>query len=88
VTKNRQKATLTFYWIGISMSVLCVALACMRNTELLGRFEHTGFPLSWAAGLMAILAFLASEYCDPVPARQPVPAELPESLSWQNEFAD
>lgn len=88
MSANRQILNSTLYWMGIVMSALCVALTCARNTELVLRFEHTGFPLSWAAGLMAIVAFLAAEYCDPVPALQPVRAELPDSLPWENEFAD
>jgi hypothetical protein len=88
MSANRQRTTVTLYWMGIIRSVLCVALTCMRNTELVGRFEHAGFPLSWAAGVMAIIAFLAAEYCEPVPARQPVPVEVSQSLPWENEFAD
>ncbi len=92
-TMVQQKWTTTFYWIGIAMSVLCVAAASARNTELVGRFEHGSFPLSWAAGLIAIVAFLASEYFHPAPpakdrtVRQ-VPAQLSESLPWKSEFAD
>jgi len=88
MSANRQRTTFTLYWMGITMSVLCVALTCMRNTEPVGRFEHAGFPLSWAAGVMAIIAFLAAEYCEPVPARQPAPVEVSQSLPWENEFAD
>jgi hypothetical protein len=92
-TAVQQKWAATFYWIGIAMSVLCVATASARNTELLGRFEHGSFPLSWAAGLIAIAAFLASEYFHPAaPAKKRAerrfPTELPESLPWETEFAD
>jgi len=81
------------YWIGITMSVLCVALTCARNTKALVRFEHTGFPWSWAAGLIAILAFVIWEYCSPAPlvrrrSARSVATEVPESLRWENEFAD
>jgi hypothetical protein len=89
----QQKLTDTFYWFGMAMSVLCIAVAWARNTELVGRFEYANFPLSWALGVIAILAFLASEYCDRVsPAEnrsaQRVPETLPESSVWETEFVD
>jgi hypothetical protein len=89
----QQKLADTFYWAGMAMSVTCIALAWSRNTELVGRFEHASFPLSWAAGIIAILAFLAAEYCHPAPpakergARR-APEMLPENLPWETEFAD
>jgi hypothetical protein len=85
--------TTLFYWIGAIMSVLCIALAWTRNTELVARFDQRGFPLAWAAGAIAILALLASEYCHPAPpaksrVRRPVPETPRESLAWETEFAD
>jgi hypothetical protein len=88
----QQRVTDTFYWIGMAMSVLCIGLESARNTELVWRLEHANFPLSWAVGLMAILAFLASEYWYPAPSKvratRDVPAEVSESLPWETEFAD
>jgi L-asparagine transporter-like permease len=88
----REKFTGAFSWIGITMSVLCVALAAAGNTALAGRFNPAGFPVSWAAGLMAIAAFLAWEYCYPTPAKTRAPRQvaqqLTESLPWETEFAD
>ena len=55
----------SFYWIGIAMTLGCFALVLAGNTGLVWRFEHPGFPLSWAFGGAAVLAFLAAEYCDP-----------------------
>ncbi len=52
-----------FYWIGVTMTLTCFAFVMAGNTELVGRFEHRGFPLSWAFGVVAILAFLAAEAC-------------------------
>lgn len=52
-----------FYWIGIAMTLGCFALVFAGNTELVWRFEHPGFPLSWALGGVAVFAFLAAEYC-------------------------
>jgi hypothetical protein len=53
-----------FYWIGVASVLACVAFALAGNTEFGWRFEHTGFPMSYALGLAAILAFLAFEVCD------------------------
>jgi hypothetical protein len=52
-----------FYWIGVTMTLACVAFVLAGNTGLAGRFEHRGFPLSWALGVAAIIAFLAAEAC-------------------------
>lgn len=52
-----------FYWIGVAMTLACFALVLGGNTELAGRFEHRGFPLSWAFGSAAVFAFLAAEAC-------------------------
>jgi len=87
------KWTFTFYWIGVIMTVLCVGLACARNTQWVLNLEPAHFPLCWAAGLIAILAFLASEYCDPATtAKDRGPRQLSEerdeSSSWSTEFAD
>ena len=88
----QQKLTDAFYWIGIVMSILCVVLAAARNTALVGRFDHASFPAAWAAGLIAIVAFLASEYCHPAPpAKTRTPryvAEPVAELQWETEFGD
>ena len=73
-----------FYWIGIAMSVACLALVLARNTELLGRFEHANIPGSWLAGAAAIAAFLVAEYrpsASVFPARiEPAPEVLQQEL--------
>jgi|SRR5271166_573946 len=89
----QQKLTDMFYWLGIAMSILCIVLVSARNTALLGRFDQSSFPAAWAAGLIAIVAFLASEYSHPAPAKKSraarlVDAELSERLPWETEFAD
>jgi hypothetical protein len=53
-----------FYWIGIALTLGCFALVLASNTALVWRFEHSGFPLSWAFGGASILAFLAAEFCN------------------------
>ena len=55
--------TAGFYWIGAAMTVACFALILAGNTELVWRFEHRSFPLSWAFAGAAVLAFLAAEFC-------------------------
>ena len=88
----QQKLTDAFYWIGIAMSILCVVLVSARNTAFLGRFDHTNFPAAWAAGLIAIVAFLAFEYFHPAPpAKKRAPLDVPEpvaELRWETEFGD
>ena len=54
-----------FYWIGMVMTLACLTFVLASNTELLFRFEHTAFPLSWAFAGLAVVAFLAAESCQP-----------------------
>jgi hypothetical protein len=61
----------TFYWVGIAMTLACLAFIFAGNTDLLWRFEHSGFPLSWVFGAIAIVSFLAAESC-------PLSADLPD----------
>jgi hypothetical protein len=68
-----------FYWIGVAMTVACFAFILAGNTELAGRFEHRGFPLSWVFGGVAVVAFLAAEACHTAlssPEEARLPAEL------------
>jgi hypothetical protein len=51
-TGKRNRAVAIYaglYWIGIIMTLACLAIVLTGNTEFAYRFEHTGFPLSWAA---------------------------------------
>jgi hypothetical protein len=50
-----------FYWIGVVMTLASFTLILAGNTELLWRFEHSRFPLSWMFAGVAILAFLVAE---------------------------
>ena len=52
-----------FYWIGVVMTLACFAFVLAGNTDLVWRFEHTRFPLSWAFAGASILAFLGAEFC-------------------------
>ena len=92
-TAVQEKWSTRFYWIGVVSSGLCVALALARNTDLAARFDHSNFPLAWAAGVIAILAFLAWEYFYPAPPPkkriiQRVPEMPREAPQWETEFAD
>jgi|HubBroStandDraft_5_1064220.scaffolds.fasta_scaffold1853177_1 hypothetical protein len=60
-TSSRPSENL-FYWLGVIAATVCLVLAFMGNTEIGWRFEHLDVPASWAAGLIAILAFLGAEY--------------------------
>ena len=52
-----------FYWIGIIMTIACFAVVLAGNTNLIYPFEHARFPPSWALAGVAILSFLAAEFC-------------------------
>jgi hypothetical protein len=53
------------YWLGMVMTLACLALIVGGNTELLYRFEHTRFPLAWVCAGIAVLAFCAAELYHP-----------------------
>jgi hypothetical protein len=53
-----------FFSIGVITTLVCFALVLGGNTQALYRFEHRGFPLSWAFAGAAALAFMAAEYFD------------------------
>jgi hypothetical protein len=59
-----------FYWIGIIMTIACVAVVLAGNTDLIYPFEHSRFPTSWVFAGVAILSFLAAEFCHAVESLQ------------------
>jgi len=66
-TANRNRTISLYnalYWVGVAMSLACFALVLASNTDLVWRFEHTRFPLSWACAAAAVLAFVATEFCE------------------------
>jgi hypothetical protein len=74
-----------FYWAGVALAVAFLALVWAGNTELLWRFEHSGFPVSWVLAGGAVIAFLAFELCD---TRVSLPCEAVErstefSADWE-----
>jgi hypothetical protein len=74
-----------FYWIGVGTTLGCLALVLAGNTDLVYRFEHVNFPLSWALAAVAVLAFLAAEFCplSDTPANE-VAVESPQSApEWE-----
>jgi hypothetical protein len=74
MTRNRI-ATIqdVFYWAGVALAFACLLLLLAGNTEIGWRLEHANLPVSWLAGALAILAFLAAEYLDSTEA---TPAEV------------
>lgn len=85
MANHKRNWTTAFYWIGMVMTLGCFALILAGNTELVWRFEHGAFPLSWAFAGAAILAFLATEFCHVAPA-VPIEAEergSPRSSEWE-----
>ena len=88
MSTSRRNWTAGFYWIGVAMTLACFALVLVGNSELGWRFEHRGFPLSWALAGTAVLAFLAAEFCHSV-FSLPSEAEDPSSqLSTEWEGAE
>jgi hypothetical protein len=75
-----------FFWLGIMMTLASLALILAGNTELLYRFEHTRFPLSWALAGIAVLAFCAAELCHPADALTGTSETEDESLQPAPEW--
>jgi hypothetical protein len=75
-----------FFWLGIVMTLASLALILAGNTELLYRFEHTRFPLSWACAGLAVLAFVATELCHPADALTATGEAEDESLQPAPEW--
>ncbi len=71
----------SFNWIGVVLTLACFATVVAGNTQLIWRFEHSVFPLSWVLAGAAILAFLATELCDST-------ASLPDDVEYSSpEFS-
>jgi hypothetical protein len=86
-TLRRARTTVLFdalYWIGVAMTLACLAFVFAGNMELFWRFEHEGFPMSWAFGISAVLAFLAAEVCpQPQSATRVSEEECSTSGEWE-----
>ena len=48
------------YWMGITLSIFCLALIFAGNTTTLPRLAD--IPVAWLLGILAIGAFLGAEY--------------------------
>jgi hypothetical protein len=84
MSATRRNWAAGFYWTGVAMTVACIALIVVGNTEFAWRLEHTGFPLSWAFAGAAMLAFLAAEVCD-YESRRADSEDGSSELSWEWE---
>jgi hypothetical protein len=73
VFKTARTWMTAFYWIGVAAAVTLLAVILAGNTDLLWRFEHRSFPLSWGLAGAAVLAFLAAEICH-------FPVSLPDTV--------
>jgi hypothetical protein len=73
--------TTGFYWIGVAMTLACFAFILAGNTDLVWRFEHAGFPLSWAFAGVAVLAFLGAEFSQSASSRPGGAEDLSSQLS-------
>jgi len=54
-----------FNWIGVVLTLACFATVVAGNTELVSRFEHAGFPLSWVLAGAAISRFSQLSFATP-----------------------
>jgi len=73
MTTKRERWSSRFYWIGAVMTFSTIALVLLGNTRLVAPVEHTNFPLAWKFAIVAVLAFLAREFCRPAShLREPV----------------
>ena len=89
MSATKRNSIATCYWIGVAMIMTCLALILAGNTELAWRFEHQGFPLSWAFAGAGILAFLAAEFWQsafplPIEAEDPSGQLAPELESAES----
>ena len=74
MSPDKSHGGLLLYWIGVVMTVACVCLVVTGGTEVMYRFEHWPFPLSWAFAGIAMAAFLFAELClsaNPLPKEPP-----------------
>jgi hypothetical protein len=85
VSTAQRTWTTGFYWTGITLSGACLVLILAGNTELAWRFEHASFPLSWAFAGVAVLAFVAFEFCDRTfsPPREGEDPSSQPSAEWE-----
>ena len=51
------------YWIGVTMTLICLAFVMAGNTELVGRFEHRASPYRGRWGSALYSALFATEGC-------------------------
>lgn len=65
-TTTRDRWSAGFYWLGVVMTFAAVGLVLLGNTKWIAPLEHTSFPLAWKLAIVAVVAFLAREFCRPV----------------------
>ena len=89
MSSARRKWITGFYWLGVLMVVLTVAVVAAGHTERFGKIERFDFSLTWACAGIAFVALLAAELChsvsSPPPAKKSpasaASAPLPEKVS-------
>jgi len=75
-----------FFWMGVAMTLACVTIILAGNTEMFYRLERSSIPLSWVFGGVAILEFLAAEYCHRSDLRRHRPDETRAHSDRELEF--
>ena len=64
MSTRKHSWTAGFYWIGVTMALLYVALIVGGHTVFGYRLESARFPLMWPCAGIAIVAFIAAEVCN------------------------
>ena len=65
---NHRTRGLVSYWIGVGMTLACIALVVLGHTRPSWRSEFTTGPLIWLCAGGAIAAFLGVELCTSISA--------------------
>jgi len=84
MSSARRKWIAGFYWIGVALTVACIAIVVAGHMERFSVLEQLGFPLSWAFAGMAGVAFLAAELCHSIFSRPP--SEIPRTMAAESEM--
>jgi len=77
-----------FFWIGAASTVGAICVVLAGNTAPVWRLEHQVLPLSWALAGVAVLAFLAVEFCHSVASRPSETQDRSPQLSSEPDSAE
>jgi hypothetical protein len=81
MVQRRTNIVSALYWAGVILSVACVGLVLTGKPA-----SASQLPLSWLAGIFAVLAFLSAEWCNSLFAASKElqrPESTPSVESWR-----